>query len=174
MFFVSFLISFNLSRQTMWLMHRSSLHLYQVKLNTLYYLLSLQQLDELLSSLLPSSFDYFYHILTCDAFFDIFDMIFCFCILMLYVLSLCNWKTIFFHLEFSYALVSFSLSHIHCFYGYLRCSIHKIFCPFVLLATAVLAFDHVLGLTLPGYDLPTLKVLLLVLQNPNHAICHLF
>ena len=71
----------------MQLIHRSSLHLYQVKLVILCYLFSLQQLDELLSSLLPSSFDYFYHILTCDAFFDIFDMIFCFCILMLNVLQ---------------------------------------------------------------------------------------
>ena len=127
----------------------------------------------LLSSLLPLSYDYFYQILTFDAFFDIVTIIFYFCILMLDVLSLCNGNTISFHLEFCPALIFLLPFHIYCFYGYLRCSIDRVLCPFVLLATAVLAFDHVLGLTKLGYDLPTLKVLLLAVQNLNHAICHL-
>ena len=155
------------------LTHRSSLHLYQEKLDTFCYLLSLQQLDKS-TSLLPSSFRYFYNVLTCDAFFDMFDMIFYFWIVMLDFLSLCNWNIISFHLGFSYSLVYLSPFHIHCFYGYLHYCIHRVFCLFVLLATAVLAFDHVMGLILTGLRSTNLKVLLLALQNPSHVICHLF
>ena len=84
-----------------------------------------------------------------------------------------QWKHNFFHLEFCSALIFLLPFHIYCFYGYLRCSKDRILCPFALLATAVLAFDHALGLTKVGYDLPTLKVLLLAVQNLNHAVCHL-
>ena len=93
------------------LMHRSSLHLYQVKLNKLCYLLSQQQQDELLSSLLPSSCDYFHLILTYNAFFGIFDMILCFCILMLDVLSLCNRNNFFSLRVFLCSCIPFTFLH---------------------------------------------------------------